>query len=1258
MSFKTGARNGRWVILIIAVLLTSSLLLIACSLTGLESSSVRVRAQDFQIIDSDQDIIPDSDEDANGNGVVDEGETDPNNPDTDGDGWGDYIEAKQPLMGGDPLNPNVIPSELDFSNIDLGQIKTLTLISTKHIGQGVCEKEELQIDRESVSCSYPLSGEANNSYFTGLDSYYAYIEGAEGRGSCYVENNETPEAKLVCAPVPALAVNEGEHKVILEKVPYEPGFSLPFQTTDIAATSKEVLNDKITIKTVAFNDPNGNQELRGAAEASLSIECAEAPVESTTTCVFKLPDNIILPADYKLSVDDKVGGDCTLNEQNDIVTCTEVPTGEVAGIRRIISTISDPVGNNVSLLMSGESYSKKFQSPLALSIETGQEIPVIKGLEGAIDNTSAELVFEDLINNQNFVIEGMIINGEFVPSDKVKFPDFGKEKVSALLRSSGVMVGGKVFAVRVDFNVKRPAQVSSAPATVSSSLSSSPQVSVSASSASAASLPVINTVRTGGQNIVNYIIAGTIIFAVVVLLVYLNQKGGDKKSKAVKNFTLSLFVLLTSGSLVMSILYPVLAQIAGGVITPQTFQSGSCTPSIIEYNAQTNCVFPLPGVAAGMEYRTKLVAFYQHSENSISSSEPCYIDSNKSNLICLGLAGLATGDYGVRLAFLDYNFAYASEYPSNNQSLTQSMPSGVLTRINVVEENSNASLSVGTVSREPFYYSGQKIYVAYYVNDSSIVGNRNVYLRITSANKSGISTSTIQAKKVDAAEYGTEFVTANPGTYSFTTCIGSSPDSCQLGGNTRSIKVSTPDASLQGLTGSERVNTDRINLVFSCSDQFDSVNDCRDKIFNALSIDGNPIPVNQGSLSTNGTATALRYGLFSIEPFKSNRDKFNLWIVNQLNPGGSNYLNLLMQKSGIDPVNAVYISVTDVFGLSNVVKRANRAARIEFNEQFGKDGRNVAQSLARNIAAAVGDLTYEEEGNITGMSLKNNCQPTAEAARTQWTAILGKDPNGQVDPFYSQWINDLKKYKHSSGSGTLFDSLPVSQKSEESHRIDMSKIKRAGGCMTSDEVYIPTTASLMRSGISPVLGAVSRAIVEKVLGRYKGASSAPVITTCSNGALNAPFCDDYVGSVSSYCPTGAVYNSQIGLCEDSGNVYGLFSRSMVDACDTITGRNKACRAVVSLDVAGRKVNLLRYNKGVANKILANRKNKCMPGVGLDTKYTNYCMERSTQSLSGKKEIYVPFSKDIINRCMKAGGGVKCFTNRLEYDFFDKIMSAK
>jgi hypothetical protein len=64
----------------------------------------------YLFADSDNDGLADGIEDANHNGIVDPGETDPHNADTDGDGYGDGAEVN---AGTNPLDPQSYPATSD-----------------------------------------------------------------------------------------------------------------------------------------------------------------------------------------------------------------------------------------------------------------------------------------------------------------------------------------------------------------------------------------------------------------------------------------------------------------------------------------------------------------------------------------------------------------------------------------------------------------------------------------------------------------------------------------------------------------------------------------------------------------------------------------------------------------------------------------------------------------------------------------------------------------------------------------------------------------------------------------------------------------------------------------------------------------------------------------------------------------------------------------------------------------------------------------
>jgi hypothetical protein len=96
-------------------LLTNSTRYIA-GLTGIEDATGNVMTPFYwsfttMFIDTDNDGLPDIIEDTNQNGIVDIGETDPNNPDTDGDGLSDGFEDAN-------YNGQVDNNETDPRNFD------------------------------------------------------------------------------------------------------------------------------------------------------------------------------------------------------------------------------------------------------------------------------------------------------------------------------------------------------------------------------------------------------------------------------------------------------------------------------------------------------------------------------------------------------------------------------------------------------------------------------------------------------------------------------------------------------------------------------------------------------------------------------------------------------------------------------------------------------------------------------------------------------------------------------------------------------------------------------------------------------------------------------------------------------------------------------------------------------------------------------------------------------------------------------------
>ncbi|MEI6729140.1 MAG: SdrD B-like domain-containing protein [bacterium] len=104
--------------------------------------------------------------------------------------------------------------------------------------------------------------------------------------------------------------------------------------------------------------------LTPAQIAALIIDCASAPINSTTTCTFTIPDNTTLPDGFKLGIGDATpAGTCTTGTGVDVnkVTCIAVPTGSQTGAQAIVAQ----VGTNPVITTAG--VSNIFQPPTTIT---------------------------------------------------------------------------------------------------------------------------------------------------------------------------------------------------------------------------------------------------------------------------------------------------------------------------------------------------------------------------------------------------------------------------------------------------------------------------------------------------------------------------------------------------------------------------------------------------------------------------------------------------------------------------------------------------------------------------------------------------------------------------------------------------------------------------------------------------------------------------------------------------------------------------
>jgi len=123
---------------------------------ALDNSGVTCWGKDFEgqasvpalAFDKDLDGLQDAVEDVNGNGIVDTGETDPLNPDTDGDGFTDGVEV---AAGSDPLNAGSYPVIANGDVNGDGYVDIRDLLRAQQILNGQYIPSQVEQDRWDVA---------------------------------------------------------------------------------------------------------------------------------------------------------------------------------------------------------------------------------------------------------------------------------------------------------------------------------------------------------------------------------------------------------------------------------------------------------------------------------------------------------------------------------------------------------------------------------------------------------------------------------------------------------------------------------------------------------------------------------------------------------------------------------------------------------------------------------------------------------------------------------------------------------------------------------------------------------------------------------------------------------------------------------------------------------------------------------------------------------------------------------------------------
>jgi hypothetical protein len=318
----------------------------------------------------------------------------------------------------------------------------------------------------------------------------------------------------------------------------------------------------------------------------------------------------------------------------------------------------------------------------------------------------------------------------------------------------------------------------------------------------------------------------------------------------------------------------------------------------------------------------------------------------------------------------------------------------------------------------------------------------------------------------------------------------------------------TPGFILKSLEPSiNNIKADRINLILVGKGYRDTSSFLatarRD-----LAIDGKEI------IDPNSFDKVL-FGLFTIEPFKGNISKFNIWYYpEQITSDAITFIQNQRNKANTSEndfglKNASYIIFTNPEAeLNSFAFPSNILPKQPINKQniiFGST--NVARypNIADGMAVVAHELGHSlfnlrDEYVRTGPTFTDkygfNIAPSLSEAKVLWGSV-----ENQIDPFYYTWREKRKNAGYwidktqpflIGKDKTTNESIYTWQPSEEDIRVGYFE---GGGITTTGISWRPTMTSLMSNEdvrdkswpqFPPVFGSANRKVMEDVLKIFSG----------------------------------------------------------------------------------------------------------------------------------------------------------------------------
>jgi alpha-tubulin suppressor-like RCC1 family protein len=175
-----------------------------------------------------------------------------------------------------------------------------------------------------VNCTFALTGSPTNNYQLPISGINAQVDTIGLFSSnCIILNNSTPFVRLSCTQIPTSNVGQGTKNIYLN------------------------LNSQISRGAVTLQDFLENSDL-----SSINISCINGIANTTTTCSFNLPSNVLLPTNFRVSVGN-IAQDGTCVDSGGLVTCTQVPIGPLLGAQPVYAELypSSPINTGQMALV-------------------------------------------------------------------------------------------------------------------------------------------------------------------------------------------------------------------------------------------------------------------------------------------------------------------------------------------------------------------------------------------------------------------------------------------------------------------------------------------------------------------------------------------------------------------------------------------------------------------------------------------------------------------------------------------------------------------------------------------------------------------------------------------------------------------------------------------------------------------------------------------------------------------------------------------